>query len=188
MVNLPRPIMLNVGRVAVEKNLDAFLSVDVPGSKVIVGDGPALESFRSRYPDAVFLGALHGAPLASAYAAADVFVFPSRTDTFGLVNIEALASGLPVAAFPVPGPIDIIGRSGVGHHGGTRLIGALDEDMATAIGRALLADRNACAAEALHYEWDRCTDEFLAGLAVRRVEVPYWEGLGEPAWPGLVVP
>ena len=185
---LPRPIMLNVGRVAVEKNLDAFLSLDLPGSKVIVGDGPALDELRQRYPDALFLGAMHGSQLASAYAAADVFVFPSRTDTFGLVNVEALASGLPVAAFPVPGPIDIVGRKGFGHHGGTAPIGALDEDLATAIRRALQADRQACVIEAAHYEWDRCTDEFLAGLVMRPVEQPYWELLRDPAWPGLVFP
>jgi glycosyltransferase involved in cell wall biosynthesis len=188
MVDLPQPIMLNVGRVAVEKNLDAFLSLDLPGSKVIVGDGPALADLRERYPDAIFLGARHGAQLASAYAAADVFVFPSRTDTFGLVNIEALASGLPVAAYPVPGPIDILGRNGLGCHGATLPIGSLDEDLGTAINRALLADRNACVAEAAHYEWDRCTDDFLAGLVMRRVDVPYWESVREPLWPGLVVP
>lgn len=188
MADLPRPIMLNVGRVAVEKNLDAFLSLDLPGSKVIVGDGPALGELRQRYPDAVFLGAKQGSELASAYAAADVFVFPSRTDTFGLVNIEALASGLPVAAYRVPGPIDIIGRNGAGHHGGALPIGALDESLETAIRRALLADRQACVAEAAHYEWDRCTDAFLAGLAERRVEAPCWEPLREPVWPGLVTP
>jgi glycosyltransferase involved in cell wall biosynthesis len=188
LAGLPRPIMLSVGRVAVEKNLDAFLSLDLPGSKAIVGDGPALEELRRRYPDAHFLGALHGARLASAYAAADVFVFPSRTDTFGLVNIEALASGVPVAAYPVPGPIDILGGKGVGHHGGALSIGALDEDLSTAIRRALRADRHACVVEAAHYEWDRCTDEFLSGLALHRVEAPYREPLREPAWPSLVAP
>jgi glycosyltransferase involved in cell wall biosynthesis len=188
MANLPRPIMLNVGRVAVEKNLDAFLSLDLTGSKVIVGDGPALPDLRQRYPDAIFLGAKHGAQLASAYAAADVFVFPSRTDTFGLVNIEALASGLPVAAFPVPGPIDILGKNAVGHHGGKLSIGALDENLEVAIRRALSADPAACVAEAAHYEWDRCTDDFLAGLALQPVEVPYWEPLLAPGWPGLVTP
>src|SRR6185369_3481271 len=101
MKHLPRPIMLNVGRVAVEKNIEAFLDCPVPGSKVVVGDGPALEPLKARYPDVHFLGALHGEELASAFRAANVFVFPSLTDTFGLVNIEALACGLPVAAFPV---------------------------------------------------------------------------------------
>jgi glycosyltransferase involved in cell wall biosynthesis len=187
MAKLPRPIMLNVGRVAVEKNLDAFLSLDLPGSKVIVGDGPALADLRQRYPEAVFLGAMHGSELASAYAAADVFVFPSRTDTFGLVNIEALASGLPVAAFPVPGPMDIIGKGDCGHHGGGLPIGALDQNLDRAIHRALLADRQACVSEAAHYEWDRCTDKFLAGLVFQPVDIPNWEPV-RASWPGLVTP
>jgi glycosyltransferase involved in cell wall biosynthesis len=166
MANLPRPVMLNVGRVAVEKNLEAFLELDVPGSKVVVGGGPALDEMKRRFPEALFLGAMHGAELASTYTAADVFVFPSRTDTFGLVNIEALASGLPVAAFPVPGPLDIISLDGRGVHGGHRPIGALSDDLADAIAQALSADRAACAVEAAHYAWDRCTDRFLAGLAI----------------------
>jgi len=167
MADLPRPILLNVGRVAVEKNLEAFLSANVMGTKVIVGDGPALTELRERFPNAVFLGAIHGTELASAYAAADLFVFPSRTDTFGLVNIEALASGLPVAAYPVPGPLDIIGRDGLGVHGGARRIGALSNDLEGAIRLALTAHPRACVEEAAHYEWDRCTDRFLAGLAPR---------------------
>lgn len=164
--NLPRPIQLSVGRIAVEKNLDAFLALDLPGSKVVVGEGPALDEFRRRYPQACFLGALHGSDLASAYAGADLFVFPSRTDTFGLVNIEALASGLPVAAYPVAGPRDILGPEGKGTHGGNRLIGALDENLGRAITRALHANRQACAAEARHYDWERCTDTFTRGLAL----------------------
>ncbi len=170
MVDLPRPILLNVGRVAVEKNLEAFLSLDVPGTKVIVGTGPALAELSERFPQALFLGAMHGAELASAYAAADLFVFPSRTDTFGLVNIEALASGLPVAAYPVPGPLDIVGVGGRGMHGAAERIGALADDLGEAIGQALTADPSACAAESAHYEWDRCTDRFLAGLAPRSSE------------------
>ena len=188
LAGLPRPVMLNVGRVAVEKNLAAFLSLEVPGTKVIVGDGPALAELRARFPAATFLGARHGAELASAYASADLFVFPSRTDTFGLVNIEALASGLPIAAFPVPGPIDILGCDGLGRHGGTRPIGAVDEDLAAAIRRARLADRGACIAEARHYEWDRCTDAFVAGLVARPVEMRRWDRLRAQASPGLVVP
>ncbi len=164
--DLPRPIMLNVGRVAVEKNIDAFLKVDVPGTKVVVGGGPALEQMKACFPTALFLGPKHGVELASAYAAADVFVFPSRTDTFGLVNIEALACGLPVAAYPVQGPLDILGIEGRGIHGGAGPIGALDEDLGVAIARALLADRSSAAAEALHYGWEICTDRFLAGLAI----------------------
>ena len=165
MADLPRPILLNVGRVAVEKNLDAFLACRADGTKVVVGDGPALDALRQRYTEVLFLGALHGIELASAYAAADLFVFPSRTDTFGLVNIEALAAGLPIAAFPVAGPIDILGRDNCGVHGGGRPIGALSDNLEQAIGAALQADGADCSAEASHYGWDACTDRFLAGLA-----------------------
>lgn len=168
LAGLVRPIQLSVGRVAVEKNLEAFLSLPGPGTKVVVGDGPARGMLAARFPGAVFLGALHGAELASAYAAADVFVFPSRTDTFGLVNIEALASGLPVAAYRVAGPLDILGPRNCGVHGGARPIGALDADLGTAIRRALAADRDACRAEALNYDWSRCTTRFLEGLALTR--------------------
>ena len=164
---LPRPIMINVGRVAVEKNIEAFLDCPVRGSKVVVGDGPALPMLKARYPNVRFLGAKHGAELAAAYVAADVFVFPSRTDTFGLVNLEALACGLPIAAFPVPGPADILGPDERGTRGGTARIGALDADLAAAIARALTADRGAAVSEAAFYGWDRCTARFLAGLAVR---------------------
>lgn len=165
MAGLPAPIMLNVGRVAVEKNIEAFLDCPVPGSKVIVGDGPALEALKANYPEAHLLGAMQGQELASAYRSADLFVFPSLTDTFGLVNIEALASGLPVAAYPVPGPLDILGNDGRGVHGGQRRIGAVDQYLAVAIQRALTADRVAAVAEARHYGWETCTDRFLQGLA-----------------------
>ncbi len=127
-LGLPRPVFLCVGRVAVEKNLEAFLDLDLPGTKVVVGDGPALRHLARKYPHAVFLGARQGEELAEAYAAADVFVFPSRTDTFGLVLLEALASGLPVAAFPVTGPRDVIGAAPVG---------ALNEDLREACLSAL---------------------------------------------------
>jgi glycosyltransferase involved in cell wall biosynthesis len=110
-LGLPRPIFLCVGRVAVEKNLEAFLDLDLPGTKLIVGDGPALAELTRKYPQAVFLGARQGEALAEVYAGADVFVFPSKTDTFGLVLLEALASGLPVAALPVTGPRDVIGNA-----------------------------------------------------------------------------
>lgn len=166
LAHLPRPLMLNVGRVAVEKNIEAFLKCTFPGSKVVVGEGPAFAALKKRYPEVSFVGAMHGQELASCYAAADVFVFPSRTDTFGLVNIEALACGLPVAAYPVQGPADIVGQDARGVHGGARRIGALDEDLAVAIRRALTADRSACVAEALHYGWERCTDLFVEGLAL----------------------
>jgi glycosyltransferase involved in cell wall biosynthesis len=176
MAGLPGPVLLNVGRVAVEKNIEAFLDLDMPGSKVVVGGGPALTKLKARYPQVLFLGSLHGPELASAYTAADVFVFPSRTDTFGLVNIEALACGLPVAAYPVPGPIDILGTDDRGMHGGRRPIGALDEDLKRAVEHALRADRAAAAAEALHYSWEACTGRFLAGLAIDEPE-----GLNEAA-------
>lgn len=172
MTRLMRPIQLYVGRVAVEKNLEGFLETKVEGTKVVVGDGPALAELKRKYAEAVFLGAKHGQDLASAYASADVFVFPSRTDTFGLVNIEALASGLPVAAYPVTGPIDIIGPDGTGVHGGRKRIGALHDDLEQAIRLALTADRKACAKEGERYEWDQCTDRFLAGLAWRNGEAP----------------
>jgi glycosyltransferase involved in cell wall biosynthesis len=131
----------------------------------VVGGGPALDKLEAAYPDVVFLGAKQGTELASTYAAADVFVFPSRTDTFGLVNIEALACGLPVAAYPVAGPVDIIGLDGRGMHGGTEPIGALDENLAEAVRLALKADRAAAAEEARLYSWSRCTVRFFAGLA-----------------------
>jgi glycosyltransferase involved in cell wall biosynthesis len=161
--DLPRPIALHVGRVAVEKNIEAFLEADWPGSKVVVGDGPALDSLMARYPRAHFLGALHGEALASTFAGADVLVFPSRTDTFGLVIIEALASGTPVAGYPVPGPLDILGADGHGLPLGRR-IGGVDADLATAMQAALLADRGDCAAHGASFSWERSCDEFLAGL------------------------
>lgn len=151
---LPRPILLSVGRVAVEKNIEAFLSADVAGSKVVVGDGPALAELKQRYPQAHFLGALSGESLARAYAAADLFVFPSRTDTFGLVIIEALASGLPVAAYPVPGPLDILDdRSG-----------AIDDDLSAAIRRALLIPRTAALHHGRRYGWDTAASQFEAAI------------------------
>lgn len=166
LAGLPRPVQLYVGRVAVEKNVEAFLRTRVPGTKVVVGDGPARAMLANKYPEARFLGALHGPELASAYASADVFVFPSRTDTFGLVNIEALASGVPVAAYPVPGPIDIVRRDGFGH-GGFGRIGALDSDLETSIRTALEASRSACVKEARRYAWEICAGQFVAGLEPR---------------------
>ncbi len=161
--NLPRPIQLYVGRVAVEKNIEAFLACMTPGSKVVVGDGPTLARLRAAHPDVTFLGMLQGADLASAYAGADVFVFPSLTDTFGLVMIEALACGVPVAGFPVPGPLDVVGADGMGGFvRQARPIGALDHDLDTAISRALTADRADCADYATQFSWERCTDAFLA--------------------------
>jgi glycosyltransferase involved in cell wall biosynthesis len=153
--SLPRPIQLYVGRVAVEKNIEAFLRCGHPGSKVVVGDGPAMARLRAAFPEAVFLGRQGGAALAACYAGADVFVFPSRTDTFGLVMIEALACGTPVAAYPVPGPADVLDET----------CGALDEDLDRAIARALTLEREDCLTHARRFTWEASADQFLAALA-----------------------
>jgi glycosyltransferase involved in cell wall biosynthesis len=153
---LPRPIFLTVGRVAVEKNIDAFLSLDLPGSKVVVGEGPARAALTRRYPQAVFLGTRQGEALAQIYAAADVFVFPSRTDTFGLVLLEALASGLPVAAYPVSAPRDVIGEMPVG---------ALDQDLRRACLCALDLSRSECRAFALRSTWEASARSFVTHVA-----------------------
>jgi glycosyltransferase involved in cell wall biosynthesis len=154
-LGLPRPVFLCVGRVAVEKNLDAFLELDLPGSKVIVGDGPALTELTRKYPQATFLGARQGEALAQAYAAADVFVFPSKTDTFGLVLLEALASGLPVAAFPVTGPRDVIGSAPVG---------ALNDDLRTACLAALQISPQACLDFAAQHTWEASARVFVENI------------------------
>ncbi len=154
----PRPIWLYVGRVAVEKNIEAFLTLDLPGTKVVVGDGPARASLSRAYPATQFLGSKSGEELVRHYAASDVFVFPSLTDTFGLVLLEALACGVPVAAFPVQGPRDVIGDAPVA---------ALDEDLGRACQRALDIPRSAARAFALTRSWRRCTEQFLSNLPVR---------------------
>lgn len=148
------PIQLYVGRVAIEKNIEAFLTATHPGTKVIVGDGPALASLRAKYPDAHFLGPKFGADLAAAYAAADVFVFPSKTDTFGLVMIEALACGTPVAAYPVTGPIDVL----------TPETGAMHDDLDQAIAQALTRDRAACRVYGQGFTWAKSAYQFLHAL------------------------
>ncbi len=163
LAGLPRPILLNVGRVAPEKNLEAFLGAAVAGTKVVVGDGPALDAMRLRYPQVVFTGPMAGEDLAAAYRSADCFVFPSRTDTFGLVLIEALACGLPVAAYPVAGPLDILGRDGRGQ-GMPATIAALDCDLEIAIARALRLDRRAAAVFGARFSWERATDQFLSAI------------------------
>lgn len=171
LAHLPRPILLNVGRVAVEKNLRAFLDADAPGSKVVVGGGPDLASLRAAYPHVTFLGPLAGERLARAYCSADAFVFPSRTDTFGLVMIEAMACGLPVAAYPVPGPLDIVGATGHGPLGTLPMrVGKLDEDLSAAIAGALRCDRLGAAVHGASYTWDNATDQFLTAVmgAARR--------------------
>jgi glycosyltransferase involved in cell wall biosynthesis len=154
MAELEGPVQLYVGRVAVEKNLEAFLASGHPGTKVVVGDGPARTALAAKYPQARFLGPMFGAELASAYAAADVFVFPSKTDTFGLVMIEALACGTPVAAYPVTGPVDIL----------TPETGAMDEDLDVAIAMALTRDRAACADYGRSFTWEASARQFLMAL------------------------
>ncbi len=147
-----RPVFMNVGRVSVEKNLEAFLRLDLPGTKVIVGDGPALPALRRQFADAVFVGSHVGEELARYYAAGDVFVFPSLTDTFGNVLLEALACGVPVAAFPVPGPLDVIGGSNAG---------VLDADLRKAALAALGIPRENALAHAQRYTWEECVRIFL---------------------------
>ncbi|MGE8104865.1 glycosyltransferase family 4 protein [Allorhizobium sp. NPDC080224] len=150
---LPRPIFMTVGRVAVEKNLPAFLDLDLPGSKVVVGDGPARADLQARYPDVHFTGMKHGEDLARAYAEADVFVFPSKTDTFGNTILEALASGVPVAGYPVTGPVDII-PSGSN-------AGAMDHDLQIACIAALQASPQAARRLAETYSWEAATQQFF---------------------------
>jgi glycosyltransferase involved in cell wall biosynthesis len=156
LAGLPRPIMTCVGRLAIEKNLEAFLALDAPGTKVMIGDGPQRAALVARYPGVLFTGYRFGAELAAFLSGADVLVFPSLTDTFGLTMIEALACGVPVAAFPVPGPLDVI-EPGV--------TGVLHPDLSVAIGSALRLDRRACAERAAAFSWDAATAQFLAGLA-----------------------
>jgi glycosyltransferase involved in cell wall biosynthesis len=151
-LNLPRPIFLTVGRLAVEKNIEAFLKLDLPGTKLVVGDGPARAQLVKAFPDAVFLGSRQGEDLAKIYASADVFVFPSRTDTFGLVLLEALASGVPVAGFPAVAPRDVIGEAPVG---------VLDEDLRLACLGALDLSRQNCRDFALELTWQASTRFFL---------------------------
>ena len=153
--DLPRPVFLYAGRVAIEKNIEAFLALDLPGSKVVVGDGPALPALRQKFPEVTFTGYRENGALARSYAGADVFVFPSRTDTFGLVLLEALAAGTPVAAFPVTGPIDVITDEQVG---------ALDEDLRAACLKALDCDRSMARRHAEAWSWDACVAQFRAAL------------------------
>jgi glycosyltransferase involved in cell wall biosynthesis len=152
---LARPVWLNVGRVAVEKNIESFLALDLPGTKVIVGDGPQKKELEAKHPGAVFTGAKFGADLTAAFADADVFVFPSLTDTFGLVILEAMACGTPVAAFPAPGPIDIIPGSDAG---------AVNDDLRQACLDSLPLDRAAVRAYAEKFSWRASAEEFVRNL------------------------
>ena len=161
LLGLPRPIAAYVGRVAVEKNVEAFLGMEWHGSKIVIGDGPERARLQNQHPGIAFAGYRFGEDLASHLAAVDVMVFPSRTDTFGLVNLEAMACGVPVAAYPVTGPIDVI-EDGV--------TGALDADLAAAARRALLVDPRSCRERALKSGWDVCSREFETNLV--RCETP----------------
>src|ERR1700742_574854 len=154
-LDLPRPIFMTMGRVAVEKNLDAVLSLDLPGTKVVVGDGPQRAELERHYPQVKFLGEKKGADLSSHLAAADVFVFPSLTDPFGVVQLEALACGTPVAAFPVTGPLDVIAD---------HPIGALSEDLREACLRALTMSRETCRNFALERSWENSARQFIGNL------------------------
>ena len=156
-LDFPRPIMLYVGRVAVEKNIEAFLSAKNEGTKVVVGEGPSFEKLKEKYKDVKFLGTKKGEELAKIYAAADVFVFPSKTDTFGLVMLEALACGVPVAAYPVPGPLDVLGEDGAG-------VAVLDNDLSKAIDEALKLDTDKCRPFAEARSWEAATHQFLRNL------------------------
>jgi glycosyltransferase involved in cell wall biosynthesis len=164
-----RPVFITVGRLAVEKNIEAFLSLNLPGTKVVIGAGPQEGKLKREFPDAEFLGPLENGMLAAHLAAADVFVFPSRTDTFGIVQLEALASGVPVAAFPVTGPKDVIGDMP---------IGVLDEDLGRACMNALQLSRDACRKFALNYSWENSARQFLGHVrkvadgTIREFETP----------------
>jgi len=155
-LDLPRPIFMTAGRVAVEKNLEAFLSLDLPGTKVVIGEGPHEAELRRRFPAAKFLGLMDSRTLAGHLAAADVFVFPSRTDTFGVAQLEALACGVPVAAFPVAGPNDVIGSDPVG---------VLDEDLRAACLAALATSKERCRAFALTRRWETSARQFIGHVS-----------------------
>jgi glycosyltransferase involved in cell wall biosynthesis len=167
----PRPIFVSVGRVAVEKNLEAFLSLDLPGTKVVIGTGPCEAELKRKFPAAKFLGQIENGTLAAQVAAADVFVFPSRTDTFGVVQLEALASGLPIAAFPVTGPKDVVAD---------HPIGVLSEDLRAACLGALELRRDACRAFALNYSWENSARQFIGHLQ-KLVEGPATRGVASTA-------
>lgn len=172
-LDYPRPIWIYVGRVAVEKNIEAFLDLDLPGTKLVVGEGPQLEELKRKYQEAEFVGAKYGEELSKYYAASDVMVFPSLTDTFGLVNVEALACGIPIAAYPVLGPRDIIGDAKVG---------AVHEDLGTACQTALgIATREECRAHAEKFSWSASTRQFLLNLDIPGYDHAYWEESAEIA-------
>jgi glycosyltransferase involved in cell wall biosynthesis len=159
-LDAPRPVWVYVGRVAVEKGIEDFLALDLPGTKLVIGDGPARAALERDFPGARFAGYRFGEDLARLISACDVFVFPSRTDTFGLVLLEAMACGLPVAAYPVTGPVDVVVQG---------VTGVLADDLRAAALAALELDRDACRRHALTYSWEGCTGQFLRALAVREL-------------------
>jgi glycosyltransferase involved in cell wall biosynthesis len=163
VLNSAHPIFLYVGRVAVEKNINAFLEIDLPGSKWVVGDGPAMKEIKEKYPLVNYLGVLNQYQLAEVYAAADVFVFPSKTDTFGLVLLEAMACGLPVAAYPVTGPIDVLGDSSAG---------VMNEDLRTACLHALKIPREVARAHAEKFSWKAASEQFVSHLKPVQLKLP----------------
>lgn len=173
---LARPVWLNVGRIAVEKNIEAFLDLDLPGTKMVVGEGPRLEHLKKKYPEAHFTGPLFGEELAEAYAASDVFVFPSKTDTFGLVLIEAMSTGTPVAGYPVQGPGDVLAFTPDGVKAG-----ALDNDLKTACMAALRLNRDDARAYAMTFAWDACAKQFISNLALEEMPVEETEAPRELA-------
>jgi glycosyltransferase involved in cell wall biosynthesis len=179
--DFPRPIFAYVGRVAVEKNLRAFLELDLPGSKLVVGDGPQRKSLEREYPEAHFVGARFGAALSAAYAGTDALVFPSRTDTFGLVVLEALAAGVPVAAYNVTGPKDILAEA-------DPPVGALSDDLREAALAALSVDRSACRAHAERYSWRACAQLFLDNLVPARRPQAQRENVAMAADRRLIIP
>ncbi|HTV32560.1 MAG TPA: glycosyltransferase family 1 protein [Methylocella sp.] len=162
-IDLPRPIFLYAGRLAPEKNVEAFLELDLPGSKMVAGDGPSRAAMEARFPQAHFIGTQNSEALAARYASADVFVFPSRTDTFGMVLIEAMACGLPVAALPVPGPSDVVGESGAG---------VLDFDLRAACLSALDIPRERARAHALNFTWAKSAQQFLDNIRLAKSASP----------------
>jgi glycosyltransferase involved in cell wall biosynthesis len=181
---LARPIFLNVGRVAVEKNIEAFAELELPGSKVIIGDGPQLEELKRKYPRVRFLGAKFGEELSTAYASADVFVFPSLTDTFGLVVLEAMASGTPVAAYDATGPRDVIPGSNAG------TITPVDGDLAEGAKACLYLDRSTCRSYAETYSWRACAEAFIKNLQPMPAPVRkrFWQKLRLRRKKKLVLP
>jgi glycosyltransferase involved in cell wall biosynthesis len=166
--HLKRPIFLYVGRLAVEKSIEDFVALDLPGTKLIVGDGPQRAELEAKFPDAVFVGPKFGEELTKYYQASDVFVFPSRTDTFGLVNVEALACGIPIAAYPVRGPLEILAGAPEG-------CGAMHEDLKTACLKAYeRRDPKACRAHAEKFSWEAATRQFIANLEIPGFDEEFW--------------